>query len=193
MKMKRCKIEGCGERAHARGWCQKHYRSWYNHGDPLTIKQHQRHGLSLAERYWTYTKKGRGCWEWVGYRDPNGYGRLNVDGIPVLAHRVAWEVLNGPITADQHVLHRCDNPCCVRPEHLFLGDQIANNADKMAKKRHRYGVSRGSAHGCAKLTEEQVLAIRESVGPSRIIGEEFGVSGRQVRDIRARRVWRHIP
>lgn len=159
----------------------------------VSSKLSQVHGASLLERFEHYVQKGSGCWEWMSYRDPKGYGRINVSNKPLLAHRVSWELFRHKLRSDQQVLHRCDNPSCVRPEHLFLGDHVANMADKMAKKRHRYGVSRGSAHGCAKLTEDQVRAIRKSVGPSRIVAEEYGISGRQVRDIRRRAVWRHIP
>lgn len=188
-----CKIDGCGRSVFARGWCGRHYKKWKAYGDPLISRQSQIHGVSLVERFNAYvTQRGSGCWEWQGFRDPNGYGRLNVKNRPVLAHRISWEIHCGPIGVDQQVLHRCDNPPCVRPEHLFLGDPAANSADKLAKKRHRYGVSRGSDHGCAKLTEDQVREIRTSVGPSRIVAEKYGVSGRQVRDIRTRRSWRHI-
>ena len=95
------------------------------------------------------------CWEWTGSRDRKGYGRIRVNDRPELVHRVSWELFNGESPADKHVCHRCDNPSCVRPEHLFLGDPIINVADKMAKKRHRFGVSRGSAHGCSVLTENR--------------------------------------
>lgn len=193
MRMRICIVEGCNKPHAARGWCQMHYTRWRKYGDPLEARQLQRHGLTLMERWESNVEKSSGCWLWTGYRDPNGYGRIRVNDIPELAHRLAWKLLRGDITSEQHVLHRCDNPPCVRPEHLFLGDQIINTADKMAKKRHRFGVSRGEAHGCARLTTDQVREIRASVGASRIIGEQFGISGRQVREIRARTAWRHIP
>jgi len=191
--MKTCKIDGCENLVMARGWCAAHYTKWRKYGDPLTVRQHQMHGATLLERWAANVEKSSGCWKWTGYRDQNGYGRINIGNMPVLAHRVAWQLLCHEITSEQHVLHRCDNPSCVRPEHLFLGDHAMNMADKMAKKRHRFGVSRGVAHGCAKLNEEQVREIRASNGPSRIVAQQYGVSGRQVRDIRARRVWRHLP
>lgn len=174
--MKSCSIKGCGNLQIARGWCAMHYARWRHHGDPLTVKQDQMHGATIQERWSANVERSSGCWEWSGYRDPNGYGRMNIGDRPILAHRVSWEIHNGPITSKQHVLHRCDNPPCVRPEHLFLGDQVANTADKMAKKRHRYGVSRGSDHGCAILDEAQVLAIRASELRNRQCAEQFGVS-----------------
>jgi hypothetical protein len=191
--MKICAVENCEKPVHAKGWCTTHYSRWRKYDDPIELKQVQRHGLTLMERWEGNVAKSDGCWLWVGQRDPNGYGRMMVAAKPELAHRLSWKLLRGDITSKQHVLHRCDNPPCVRPEHLFLGDQVSNNADKMAKKRHRFGVSRGEAHGGAILTADQVREIRASVGPSRIIGEQFAISGRQVREIRARTAWRHIP
>lgn len=190
--MTRCRVEGCEGALVARGLCRKHYGRWYKYGDPLVVKQHQMHGATVLERWESNVQKSSGCWEWSGYRDENGYGRLNVDGVPVLAHRLSWTILRHELTPQQHVLHRCDNPPCVRPEHLFLGDQSANVADMWAKKRQRYGVSRGMAHGCSKLNDEQVREIRLSTGPSRITAETYGISGRQVRDIRAGKAWRHL-
>lgn len=191
--VRKCSIEGCETKSHGEGFCAKHYRAFKAHGDPTVVKQKQLHGASLRERIQNYTEHGEGCWSWTGYRDPNGYGRLRVDGVPKLAHRLSWELYRGTIPEGMHVLHRCDNPPCVKPAHLFLGDHDMNMRDKMAKKRHRYGVSKGEKHGCSKLTEQQVREIRASVGPSRIIGEQYGISGRQVREIRTRTAWAHIP
>lgn len=190
--MKLCSIERCGKKAVAHNWCPAHYRRWKKYGDPLEVRQQQNHGLSLMDRLMARCIKSTGCWDWTGSVDAKGYGRLNVGNRPMQAHRTSWEAFRGPIPGGQHVLHRCDNPKCIRPEHLFLGDQASNMADKMAKKRHRYGVSRGTDHGCSKLNEEQVREIRASTGPSRIIAELYGISGRQVRDIRTLKVWKHL-
>jgi hypothetical protein len=190
--LKICSIPGCGKKELSRGFCSAHYAKWSKYGDPLVVKQRQLHGVTLSERWSSYVEKSDGCWIWSGSRDTNGYGRLRVNDVPELAHRLAWKLLRHDITPGQHVLHRCDNPACVNPAHLFLGDQAANNADKMAKKRHKFGVSRGEDHGCSKLTEEQVLEIRKSVGSSIQVGERFGISGRQVRDIRRRKAWAHL-
>jgi hypothetical protein len=189
---RKCSIDGCEKKHMAHGYCATHYKRFRLYGDPLILRQKQLHGVSLAERWWHYVEKGRGCWEWQGSRDNNGYGRLNVDGVPMLAHRLGWSLLRGEITPEQHVLHKCDNPRCVRPEHLFLGDQVENNADKMRKKRHRYGVSRGEDHGCAKLTADQVREIRIHKGPLRVIAAEYEISTTQASDIRRGRSWRHV-
>lgn len=190
--MNTCCIKDCEKTVLAKGMCAMHYKRLKLYGDPTKTMIKQLHGLTVAERFDAYVQKGIGCWLWTGSRDANGYGRLNIKNKPVLAHRLSWSIHRHEIGPEQHVLHRCDNPQCVRPEHLFLGDQVENNADKMAKKRHRYGVSHGADHGGSKLTDEQVREIRASVGPSRIIAEQFGISRRQVRDIRALKVWKHL-
>lgn len=190
--MSECTIEGCGKPVLAKGWCSMHYNRWRKNGDPLTIRQEQHHGLSLMERLLARRQINGSCWEWTGSADVRGYGRLNIGNAPVLVHRASWEAHHGPIPAGKYVCHRCDNPKCFRPEHLFLGDQQMNMDDKMKKKRHRYGVSRGTSHGGAKLTDQQVLEIRASSGPSRIVAEQYGISGRQVRDIRTLKVWKHL-
>ncbi len=96
------------------------------------------------------------CWLWTGARQTNGYGKVGfrVDGKSVFqaAHRRSWTLHNGPIPKGLLVLHKCDVPLCVRPDHLFLGTDADNCADKMAKGRW--------GHGGWKLTPEQVLEIQ---------------------------------
>lgn len=190
--MKQCCIKGCEKKVLAKGLCAMHYQRVRLYGDPTKVLVKQVHGATLAERFDHYVDKSGECWVWTGTKDPNGYGRLNVANKPILAHRISWALNFGEITPDQHVLHRCDNPQCVRPDHLFLGDQAANNADMRAKGRFHPGVSQGEKHGCAKLSEEQVREIRASSGPPQHTAERFGISRRTVRDIRAMRVWRHL-
>lgn len=86
---------------------------------------------------------GDGCWEWqASSRNSRGYGAIGVNSHPQLAHRVAWEVWNGPIPEGMHVLHRCDNRRCIRPDHLFLGTHLDNMRDAVAKGRsRRFGVT----------------------------------------------------
>lgn len=88
----------------------------------------------LADRFWEKVAKGEGCWEWQGASIPKGYGCITVDRRTVYAHRVSWLLAHGD-PGDLHVLHSCDNPRCVRPEHLFLGTRSDNMQDMVRKDR----------------------------------------------------------
>lgn len=148
-----------------------------------------------AERLWRKVSKAApsGCWEWQGSKDKKGYGRININKRPVLTHRFAWELENGPIPDGKDVLHSCDNPCCVNPSHLFLGTNDDNIADKVDKGRQE----RGSGHHRAKLTENQVIEIRRRYALGNIshsqLAAEYGVCRMAVTDIISRRNWAHIP
>lgn len=87
-------------------------------------------------RIWDrYTVTETGCWEYSGDRLPTGYGRLMQDGRILLAHRVAWALTHGEIADGLYVCHKCDNPPCMNPAHLFLGDVRENNRDRTLKGR----------------------------------------------------------
>ena len=130
---------------------------------------------SLQQRIDFFVDRSSGpgtCWPWTGRINRWGYGRLMVSMREYLVHRVAWEMARGTIPDGLFVCHRCDNPRCCNPEHLFLGTAADNNADMVAKRRNR----RGQNHQNAKLTDAQVLAIRADCRSSRAIAAEYGVS-----------------
>jgi hypothetical protein len=153
---------------------------------------------TLAERFWPKVEKTDGCWIWRGALHSFGSGQIGAGGWhgkPLFAHRVAWELTNGPVPDGLWVLHRCDTPPCVRPEHLFLGNHQENMADMARKGRgHRSGL-RGTQVGTAKLTEPEVREIRrrrQGGEPSARIASHYGVTPRVVWLIGAGRAWTHV-
>ncbi len=121
-----------------------------------------RHGMrgTVEERFRAKigNRTEMGCLLWTGAHGRSGHGQLLVDGRLDTAQRVAWRLANGPIPEGLHVLHRCDNPPCVEPTHLFLGTHADNMADMLAKGRKV--VVRGDANPATKVTDEQVETMR---------------------------------
>lgn len=117
---------------------------------------------SVAERFWPKVNRSTAsaCWEWTAGTNRWGYGRLNVDAKrgPQLAHRISWELANGPIPDGLCVLHRCDNAPCVNPRHLYLGTPADNWQDCMARGRDVH--VRGDANGKTKVTDVDLTRIR---------------------------------
>jgi hypothetical protein len=133
---------------------------------------------------------GAGCWNWTGAKR-HGYGAIRVDGKTLGAHAVAFMVYRGPIKKREHVCHRCDNPACINPDHLFTGSPADNVADKVAKGRQSR--QKGVDAARVKLTEADVRDIRDATGiPLREIGRRFGVSHVQVLRIRSGQSWSHL-
>lgn len=146
-----------------------------------------------AQLYDRTERKPNGCIEWTGYRSPKGYGEIKVDGKMVKTHRQAWMLSGGPIPPGMQVLHRCDNPPCVNPDHLFLGTNLDNVADRVEKGRSARLL--GERATSAKLTEADVRAIRRmaSLGMTNMeIAAEFNVSNQNVSQIVLRRTWKEI-
>ena len=154
--------------------------------------------MTTEMRFWAKVERGQECWIWTGARRKGRfqYGRFLLDGKARLAHRIAWQLTNGPIPDGMCVLHRCDNPPCVNPEHLFLGTHADNMLDCSAKGRlpAAQGVPylRGERHPNHKLTADDVRAIRASRASSPDIAAQYGLHRGTVHDIRTRRAWRHV-
>jgi hypothetical protein len=147
--------------------------------------------------FWHGLDRGAGpdaCWPWRGNRTRDGYGNVPdslADGRRTSAHRRAYrlhyEVDPGPL----YVLHRCDNPACANPVHLFLGTQKDNMLDAFLKGRPIVSAP-GAANRHAKLSEEEVLEIRESQRRDADLARLFGVHRATVRAARTGATWRHV-
>lgn len=138
------------------------------------------------------TSNPNGCWEWTGPKMPAGYGKFYYNSLFEYSHRYSFTLSNGPIPPGLVICHRCDNPSCVNPEHLFLGTYKDNAQDCLKKGRHKFGQLKGSKNASAKLTEDQVLKIRESNKRYKEIATEYGVSEHCISEIRRRITWKHI-
>lgn len=134
------------------------------------------------------TERQGDCMVWTLRRHEDGYGRLNYRSRPWKAHRLVYALLNGPIPPGYYVLHRCDNPPCINPSHLFLGTPDDNVKDCVRKGRS----SIGERNGCARLTIEQVREIRASTEGDVALAARFGVGRTTVREARQGRKWAKV-
>ena len=135
------------------------------------------------------------CFAWQGARTGRGYGQIRTMGKTKRVHRVAWELANGPIPEGMSVCHRCDNPPCWNPAHLFLSDTRGNAADMMRKGRGKWGSVRGSQNPASKLDALAIPGMRVLIGSGltlKFIGSLFGVGRKTVADIRDGRTWKHV-
>jgi|SRR6516164_8689393 hypothetical protein len=128
------------------------------------------------------------CWPLPGGRDKDGYCRVKHAGKTYSAHRVAYELFHGPIPAGLSVLHACDNPACCNPHHLFVGTQRDNYQDAKHKDRH----SRGERNGWAKLTDDDVRAIRASSETQWTLARRYGVWQGTIWQIIHHKHWTHV-
>jgi hypothetical protein len=177
---------------------------------------------SISNRFWSKVNKNGSaplhypalgqCWEWTGSKIPGGYGTLRISRElgAKLAHRISYLLNIGDIAHNESyhgicVLHKCDNPGCVNPEHLFLGTNQDNMDDMVIKNRQNKAKGyangmltrperrpRGELHGLAKFTEEDVLYIRSSSLSRVDLSKKFNVNKSTIERIINRKTWKHI-
>ena len=145
-----------------------------------------------------------GCVLWTGPLHSHGYGYFRYRGRNTLAHRAAYEAHLGPVPAGLFVCHRCDTPACINPAHLFAGTPADNVHDMIAKGRYRGGPlrlptleqrARGSRHGRAKLTEQDVVEIRRAANGGETqasLAVRFSVAASLISFICTRKIWKHV-
>jgi hypothetical protein len=191
---------GCGQKT--RVATQNIPRFGHIKGEPVRfLPGHQfRHQPTkpLAERLWIKVRilGPDECWEWQGSKTPEGYGRIKVGpkhGPSLAAHRAVYEITHGPIPEGMHVCHKCDNPPCCNPQHLFAGTPAENVTDKVSKGRQ----ARGERGPSAKLTASKVTEMRQCYAEDGAsidkLAAIYGVAATTVANIIRRKKWKHVP
>ncbi len=147
---------------------------------------------TLEERFWEKVNKTEGCWLWTACVSGSGYGQIRLEGKMRQASGVSWMLEHGSMP-DLYVCHHCDNPLCVRPDHLFLGTQKDNAQDMIMKGRK--ASQSGRLNSQSMLDEADVVTIRWklSIGMTRLqIASEYGIAVSTVTGINTRRQWSHV-
>ena len=152
---------------------------------------------SVESRFWSKVnrKNDDSCWEWLSPFDKKGYGQFSIGKKTFRAHRISWVYTFGPIQEGLFVCHKCDNPRCVNPNHLFLGSHIDNVRDMDRKGRRKNAPSYLDKHGNAKLTNCQVMRIKEfiSVGiQQNKLAKFYKVSTGCINHIAKERQWKTL-
>jgi len=158
--MKICSVRDCENTSVARGFCNKHWKRWRIHGTPTPAITERMRGSSTEEKLSSYSIPipESGCHLWLKSVNHAGYGQMYFRKQVWLAHRVSWTIRRGEIPDGLHVLHQCDTPSCINPDHLFLGTNHDNVVDKVMKGRAK-GLP-GDCNPRAKLSDEDVAVIR---------------------------------
>jgi HNH endonuclease len=171
-----CTIDECGRSVQSLGLCRTHYLRKWKYGDPNIVKV-PRHLGSLRDRYEARVEKNaEGCWGWKGAKAAAGYGHIRYQYRIYQAHRLSFEFHNGPIPEGMDVCHRCDNPTCTKPDHLFIGTASDNMLDAYQKGRRPN----------IKITPEQAKEIQSKFGTGLYtkvrLAKEYNVTTQAIRD-----------
>ncbi len=186
---KPCAIDGCKGFAVGRSLCKPHYHQASKNGFEGFEKE------SAEDRFHKNYKVNHetGCWIWTAGASGNGYGTIAENYVDIYAHRFSYEIHKGLIPEGKYVCHDCDTPLCVNPEHLFLGTHLDNMEDMTNKGRSNK--LKGQKHNMAKLTDAQVIVIRQRLqaGEKGInLALIYGVTPQMISYIKSGKNWTHL-
>lgn len=192
--MKQCEVDNCGNPHNAKGFCNTHYGRLRRGGNPHIKSQIEK---TPTERFFESFEKlsTTDCWEWTSYKANFGYGKLRANGREVRAHRFSYEYFVGPIPNGLCVLHKCDNPPCVNPKHLYIGTKRDNARDMIERGRAYQPPTQGEYNSQAKLHDGDIHVIRYLVEcglKQTHVANFLGISKHQVNSIVHKRSWAHV-
>lgn len=173
--MKTCKIEGCNLKHYAKGFCKYHYQTQWRIGKPEPDKKPFLGNDEDRLKFYS-VKKDNGCIEWTGGKDKDGYGQIRGRR----PHRVSYELAYGEIPEGFMVLHSCNNPACINPEHLRVGTHLDNMADRMKNEQYKTN----EEHPMVKYSNAIVEEIRKASGTLKGLSEIYGMSASQIGNIK---------
>lgn len=171
-----CTVEGCERPVYRRDLCSMHAGRLRRLGR-LTLP-------TFEDKFWARVDMSSSCWEWTGSKNQRGYGVVSHDGRMQLCHRVVWQMRFEKIPDGIFVLHHCDNPGCVNPDHLFLGTHLDNMRDMDRKGRR--------VNSNCKLTNADVRTIRASSEMQSHLAKRYGISPSVISRIKGGKLWKHV-
>lgn len=192
-----CSVDGCDRPSFTRTWCRAHYARWYRTGSIMTaipITPVRPRGMTDVEVFKYYMPGNppeQGCWDWTSRTNHNGYGVFGYGpkSSEHFAHRTSYLIYHGEIPADKpFILHSCDRPICVHPNHLRAGSRNDNIQDAIDRER----VCRGKNRPEARLTEEDVKMIRSSSLTQCELADMLGVRNSTISAVQRGVTWKHL-
>ena len=165
----------------------------YCSGECYGVAKGRQNQAATVDRFWARVDKSGDCWVWRGARYKKGYGRFSTVGKEgVLASHFAWQLVHGPIPPGMLLCHRCDNPPCVRVDHLFLGTAADNSADMVTKGRQTSGEKNGNAVLTDAIVREARRRYGDRTDTMASLAKEYGIKLATMKYAVSGRGWRHV-